>query len=197
MLVDEPVQRFVQRGRSATSNDIAAVTRRMGQPEVFVTTSLGLVGIGLVARKPEIARAGGRAATSLALAAAIELSLKAIVGRARPDAGLGAFHYEPLSGSVSLPSGHTTVAFALATSLGGEVRSTWARAGLYGLAAGTAWSRVNDDRHWLSDVAAGALIGITSAKLVSGKWQVFGLRPPALLVSPSGAAAAVGWTISF
>jgi membrane-associated phospholipid phosphatase len=196
MLVDQPVQRFAQRNRSATSDDVAAVVRRMGQPEVFVTTSLGLLGIGLVAKQPQIARAGGRAATSLALAAVIELSLKAIIGRARPDAGLGAFHFAPLSGSVSLPSGHSTVAFALATSLAGEVRPTWARIGLYGLAAGTAWSRVNDDRHWLSDITAGALIGITSAKLVRGKWQMFGLRPPAILVSPWGEPA-VGWTISF
>jgi hypothetical protein len=47
----------------------------------------------------------------------------------------------------------------------------------------------------LSDIAAGALIGITSAKLVSGKWQVFGLRPPDVLAASQ--TTIVSWTIAF
>ena len=54
----------------------------------------------------------------------------------------------------------------------------WATVGLYGMATAVGWSRINDNRHWLSDVAAGALVGITSAKLVSGRWRIFGLKPP-------------------
>jgi membrane-associated phospholipid phosphatase len=196
MLVDEPVQRFAQRNRSATTDDIAAVVRHMGQPEVYVTTSLGLLAAGLLADDSQVAKAGGRAAVSLALTAAVELSLKAIIGRARPDSGLGAFHFDPFSIKArSLPSGHAALSFALATSLAGEVRPTWARVGLFGLATATALSRVNDDRHWLSDIAAGALIGITSAKLVSGKWQVFGLRPPDVLAASQ--TTIVSWTIAF
>lgn len=196
MLVDEPVQRFAQRNRSGTSDDMAAVVRHMGQPEVYVTTSLALMGAGLVSGNSDVAKAGGRAATSVALAAALELSLKAIIGRARPDSGLGAHHFDLLSGSVSLPSGHSALSFALATSLAGEVRPTWARIGLYGLATATALSRVNDDRHWLSDITAGAIIGITSAKLVGGKWQVFGLKPPAVLTARTGTPMFV-WSFAF
>jgi len=196
MLADEPVQRFAQRNRSPTSDDIAAVVRHMGQPEVYVTTSLGLIAVGLAARNPHIAKAGGRAAASIAIAAAIELSLKVIIGRARPDSGLGSTHFDSFSiQSRSMPSGHSALSFALVTSLAGEVRPIWARVGLYGLATATALSRVNDDRHWLSDITAGSLIGVTSAKLVGGKWQVFGLRPPVFLVASSGTS--VGWTFSF
>lgn len=195
MLLDEPVQRFAQRSRSATSDDIAAVVRRMGQPEVYVTTSLGLIAAGLIANDSHVTKAGARAATSVALAAAVELSLKAIIGRARPDSGLGAFHFDAFSGkAVSLPSGHSALSFALATSLAGEVRSTWARVGLYGLATATALSRVNDDRHWLSDIAAGSLIGFTAAKLVGGKWQVFGVKPPRWLVNADRATV---FSVSF
>ena len=196
MLVDQPVQRFAQRNRSGTSDDLAAFVRHMGQPEVYVTTSLGLIGAGLIAGRPQVAKAGGRAGVSVALAAALELSLKGIIGRARPDSGLGASHFDPFSGSESLPSGHSALSFALATSLAGDIRPTWARVGLYGLAAATALSRVNDDRHWLSDITAGALIGITSAKLVGGKWQVLGLRPPGVLVARTGTPV-FGWSFSF
>ena len=194
MVVDEPVQRFAQRSRTATSDDIAAVVRHVGQPEVYVTVPLALIGVGLIADQPQLAKAGSRAAASLALAAAVELSLKVVIGRARPDSGLGSRHFDSFSLKArSMPSGHSALSFALATSLAGEVRSPWLRAGLYGLATGTALSRVNDDRHWLSDIAAGSLIGLTSAKLVGGKWQVFGIAPPRFLVSAYGVVI-LGWS---
>ncbi|MND06844.1 PAP2 superfamily protein [compost metagenome] len=34
------------------------------------------------------------------------------------------------------------------------------------MAAGVAWSRVNDEAHWASDVVMGALVGIVSGQLV-------------------------------
>jgi membrane-associated phospholipid phosphatase len=36
----------------------------------------------------------------------------------------------------------------------------------YPIAAGVAWSRVNDEAHWASDTVMGALVGIVSAQLV-------------------------------
>jgi membrane-associated phospholipid phosphatase len=64
---------------------------------------------------------------------------------------------------------------------------------LFTLASGTAFSRINDNRHWLSDAGVGALLGVTMAKLASGRWQMFGLRPPGFLLTPRGAA--VGWDL--
>ena len=86
-------------------------------------------------------------------------------------------------------------AFALATSLADDIHRTWATVGLYGMAGAVAWSRVNDNRHWLTDVAAGALVGITSAKLASGRWRIFGLRAPSLIAAPRGAG--LGWSGQF
>ena len=183
-LVDEPLQRYLQRHRSNTSNDIASGFRHMGQPEVYATVSLGLIGGGLIAHRPNLARAGGRLATSIVLTAAEFETIKRITGRARPDSGLGGFHFDPFSGSESFPSGHASVAFAVAASLADDIHRPWATAGLYTVATGTAYSRLNDDRHWLSDVALGAVLGITTAKLVDGHWQVFGLHPPHFLLDP-------------
>ena len=87
------------------------------------------------------------------------------------------------------------MAFALATSLADEIHRPWATVGLYGMATAVGWSRINDNRHWLSDIAAGALIGITSSKLVTGRWRIFGLTLPRcswLLVKMS-----IGWHGSF
>ncbi len=193
MLVDQPVQRYAQDHRSRTSDDLASVFRHGGQPEVFGTLTVGLIAIGVADRRPGLTRAGGRLAASLALAEAWTLTVKRLVGRSRPDAGLGAFDFHPFSRRESLPSGHTTVAFALATDLSDELDRGWMRVGLYTLASGTALSRVNDNRHWLSDVAWGALVGITSAKLVNGRWRVFRITPPRFLLAPDGRAA-IGWS---
>jgi membrane-associated phospholipid phosphatase len=62
------------------------------------------------------------------------------------------------------------------------------------VAAGTGWSRLNDNRHWLSDVLAGAAVGITSAELIDGRWRIFHLRPPTLFVGQAGVA--IGWRVS-
>jgi membrane-associated phospholipid phosphatase len=64
---------------------------------------------------------------------------------------------------------------------------------LYGAATLTAWSRLNDDRHWLSDVITGAAIGVTSTKLMNGHWRVLGIRGPRFLLEPN----AVGVTLRF
>jgi membrane-associated phospholipid phosphatase len=87
------------------------------------------------------------------------------------------------------------VAFALATSLSDDIHRPWASVGLYGMATAVAWSRINDNRHWLTDVTAGALLGITSAKLASGRWRIFRIRPPAIIAVPGGAGLA--WSGSF
>lgn len=196
MLLDEPVQRYAQAHRSQTGDDLAAVFRRVGQPEVFGTVSVGLLAVGLLDDRPTVTRAGGRLVASLALAGAWTITLKTILGRSRPSAGAGAFQFAPFSENQALPSGHTAVAFALATDLADELDNGWARVGLYTLASGTALSRINDDRHWLSDVALGALVGITSAKLVRGRWRAFSISPPRFLLEPEERAR-IGWRLAF
>jgi membrane-associated phospholipid phosphatase len=79
----------------------------------------------------------------------------------------------------------------MAASLADDIHRGWATAGLYGLATAVAVSRVYDREHWLSDVAGGAAVGITAAKLARGRWRVFGIRPPTFLVGARGAG--LGW----
>ena len=196
LLVDAPVKRFAQDNRTSTTDDAARFFRHFGQPEVYATVSLGLVGAGLVAGKPELARMGGRAVGSVGLAGASTLALKALFGRPRPNQGGPVVDFDPFGASEGLPSGHSAVAFALATSLAQDIHRTWATVALYTLATGTAWSRIDQNEHWLSDVALGAAIGITSAKLASGRWQMFGIRTPSFLLTPTGAPA-LGWHANF
>jgi membrane-associated phospholipid phosphatase len=195
MLLDRPVQRFARHNSGTGADNVAGTVRHFGQPEVYGSVTLGLVGVGLLAHRPEVARAGGRLGASLLLAGATVQVGKVLMGRPRPEQSLDADGYVPFSGQVAMPSGHSAAAFALATSLADDIHRPWATVGLYGMATAVAWSRVNDNRHWLTDVTAGALVGITSAKLASGRWRIFHLRSPSIIVGPAGAG--LGWSAAF
>ncbi|MBN2175871.1 MAG: phosphatase PAP2 family protein [Bacteroidales bacterium] len=60
----------------------------------------------------------------------------------------------------SFPSGHTTTAFAIATVLAiGYRDKTWIGVTSYTVAALVGLSRINDGKHWATDVVAGAALG--------------------------------------
>lgn len=67
----------------------------------------------------------------------------------------------------SFPSGHTATAFMGAEFLYQEYKdvSIWYGISGYLVATGTGLFRMYNDRHWLTDVAAGAGIGILSTKI--------------------------------
>ena len=95
--------------------------------------------------------------TSLGIAAATVYTLKKTTHEMRPDA----------SSNDSFPSGHTAFAFAGAEFLLQEYKdkSIWYGIGGYTIATATGILRVYNNRHWLSDVVAGAGIGILSTKV--------------------------------
>lgn len=96
-------------------------------------------------------------AFSVASMAILVNGVKYSVRRLRPDE----------SAHNSFPSGHTATAFMTATMLHKEYegRSPWFSIGGYALATLTGVSRVLNNRHWITDVAAGAAIGIGSVHL--------------------------------
>lgn len=85
-------------------------------------------------------------------------SSKYLVGRARPQLGLGAGNFHPLRGTNSgsgFPSGHTTAIWAMVTPYAKEYQAPW----LYGIAAVNNLARVADRKHFVSDTVAGSLLG--------------------------------------
>ncbi|EAZ96796.1 hypothetical protein FBBAL38_05215 [Flavobacteria bacterium BAL38] len=95
--------------------------------------------------------------TSYLLLTSTVMPLKSITKVDRPDG----------SSNNSFPSGHTATAFAGAEFLWQEYKdvSVWYGISGYLVASGTGFFRMYNNRHWLTDVAAGAGIGIVSTKL--------------------------------
>ncbi|PYO93300.1 MAG: hypothetical protein DMD62_10300 [Gemmatimonadetes bacterium] len=185
-VADLRVDHWVQEQRSSHSDDLSRVFKWGGSPEVAFGVPAAIFATGLVTKSPKLQRAGGRVLGSVVLAGVTTGALKFVVGRYRPDEASSQYIFRPFSNHDAFPSGHATLAFGLATSLSEEIHRPWATALLYAGATGTAWSRLNDHKHWLSDALAGAMIGVTSGKVMEGRWRVFGLGPPRFLVEPSG-----------
>lgn len=95
--------------------------------------------------------------TSYAIMATTVLGLKSISHVERPDG----------SSNNSFPSGHTATAFMGAEFLYQEYKdkSIWYGIAGYAVATGTGLFRIYNNRHWLTDVATGAGIGILSTKI--------------------------------
>jgi membrane-associated phospholipid phosphatase len=127
---------------------------------------------GRIAGNDRIAGGAVDVGKAIVLAGVATQVLKVSVGRARPafsndDVDV----YQPFSvvdGYNSFPSGHTAVAFAAATVVADRLRGRWAGRLAYGAATMTAFARINNDKHWFSDVVFGALLGRFAGKLVGG-----------------------------
>jgi hypothetical protein len=110
----------------------------------------------------------GRAMLESAVFSAASGTLfKLAAGRRRPTETTRVDDWR--NGGGSFPSMHATVTFAVGTVLAesGNDDYRWVRRFLgYGLAAATAYSRVHDGVHWMSDVVAGAALGAATGNFV-------------------------------
>lgn len=96
-------------------------------------------------------------AMSVGIMAAIVYGTKYMISRERPDG----------TSFNSFPSGHTATAFVAATLLHkeyGETVSPWFSVAGYGMATVTGLMRIETNRHWVSDVLAGAGAGMFSSE---------------------------------
>jgi membrane-associated phospholipid phosphatase len=136
--------------------------------------------IGRASNRPRVARVGSELVRAQIVTQVTTVGLKMAVGRTRPDGT-----------QYSFPSGHASTTFATATVL---QRNLGWRVGIpaYGVATYVAASRIQAKRHYVSDVAFGAALGIVAGRTVTlGKGDArFALSPAA---APGGASVNFTW----
>ena len=134
-----------------------------------------LYAFGRFAHHPDIEDLGWHGTEAVVLATGVTGLLKGVLGRSRPyvtaDTNPHDFKFgKGFSGEdrASFPSGHTTVAFAAASSVTSEVQRIWpghtwiVAPVMYGGATLVGLSRMYHNKHWASDVVLGAGIGTFS-----------------------------------
>jgi membrane-associated phospholipid phosphatase len=100
---------------------------------------------------------------------------KELFHRARPETEEGAFAwYGPFNGgnNESFFSGHTSLSFSTATMIFLHTGKKW-WVGLisYSLASAVGLSRMQQQKHWASDVVAGAIVGTATSQFIYHQQQ--------------------------
>lgn len=172
MTADESLQQWITSGRNSGLDQTARfLAEPFGNPYYAGGATLMSYIIACHSGHERWAQVSSDAFQSVMISSGITLFLKAAFHRHRPreqtELDPYVFDGPSLSGdNLSFPSGHTTIAFALATSLSLSFDRWYYSVPLYGLATLTAWERIYNFEHWPSDVMLGAAIGSTVGWLI-------------------------------
>jgi len=122
---------------------------------------------GYITKDKKLQHQGWETVGSLAVTVVVGEGLKYAINRQRPYITYpDAVHpYDASETGQSFPSGHTSIAFATATSLALEYKKWYVVVPAYLWAAGVGYSRLYQGEHYPSDVFAGAVVGAGSAWL--------------------------------
>jgi membrane-associated phospholipid phosphatase len=182
LMGDHEFREEAQERRAGLSNAVADLGNAFGDWRFIVPALTAGYLAGELAGNKELTRTVVQTGAAAALATGLTGGLKFAAGRARPYVAGNSFHFRPFSGASSFPSGHSAVAFAIATAVADRTRDGWSDYVLYGAATLTALSRINDNKHWTSDVLIGALVGHVSARWVTRRMGPLQVTPAGLSI---------------
>lgn len=156
--------------RSAAVKALGWVGDIADQPPLIAVCAATFA-VGLILRNGRLARAGGRMLAAQLLATGAKDAIKHQVDRARPYvlADGGRYKAEPgddhAKAMNSFPSGHMAGAAAVARAYAREYPEHAARA--FAAAAAVGAIQVARSKHYPTDVAAGAVVGLAAEKAVT------------------------------
>jgi membrane-associated phospholipid phosphatase len=128
-----------------------------------VAAPIALLGTGLFSHNKALIRQGENAAISFAISSIATYALKNTIRRERPFITHTDIVKLSNGGGYSFPSGHTSAAFAIATSIAMDNRKWYVCAPVFLWAGLVGYSRMDLGVHYPSDVLAGAVVGAGAA----------------------------------
>lgn len=166
--VDQEIQEWKEENRGPLSDDLSRfITSFGGNNLIGFMAALYLAGVHT--DDSSLRKTALLSLQSFITSGIIVTGLKFMIGRARPRTGETSTSFHPLTWKpqyYSLPSGHASSAFAVATTIAEQSENPAVDFLAYSLAALVALSRVHENAHWISDVFIGSAIGYFVAKKI-------------------------------
>ncbi len=173
--IDRPVAHWAKVYCVGKSNTLFLAITQLGDSTWYlVGSAVGFLFFRYVKRYPLYAHRYAFVFASVAVSGIVADMIKAIAGRFRPEMwfthGLYGFDFFHVTASmISFPSGHTATAFSLAMVLS-KLYPKYALIG-WAIALAVGISRVMVSMHYVSDVIAGAMVGVVSVHLLIRYWS--------------------------
>jgi len=178
---------------------LSDVGDRLGKGDSLIIVSLVAMAVGFGLKQAVWKAAGWQSLLAHGLAGLFSNLMKHLIGRPRPKfMHAGTVELSPVSGSGwdSFPSGHAAASFAVATVF--AIRFPKARWMILAAAGTIAVSRTLRGSHFLTDIAAGAVIGYLVGSIAANplrRWRA-SLEAALLDATPFAAGLLVSvWTI--
>jgi len=167
--IDKPIQQLALNNHNPIHNVLFKIDRIHGNKyDLYLAGSIYTFGI--ITQKPAIRKAGLNAAEAYLFSGAITGIGKVLFGRKRPYASDSPLFFSPFHLTEnryhSLPSGHTTVSFAVSTVMAKSWDNIGWKVFWYGNAGLVAASRIYHNQHWFSDTFLGAIVGYSVANYI-------------------------------
>jgi len=184
--LDEEIHNTFKDNRGSTTDGLAGIFEPFGNGAFTIPTLAAFYILGHFHEDEKAKRTTLIAMESFLITGLYTTVLKASFGRHRPSTGDSSTSFDGFSiDHNSFPSGHTSTAFAIATVFASQYEKTpYIKPISYGLATLTGLSRINDEKHWASDVFIGAALGYFTSKTLlrlhnNKKGQHFKIYPRA------------------
>ncbi len=172
-IFDDDIRDLIQRNRSSFTNNFSENFVEPFGSGMYSLPLLGLLYItGEASQNSKSKTIALNGVKTFVFSATFATVLKQITKRHRPyqdleansrlwDGPFGNSNYS------AFPSGHTMVSFALASYISSEYKDKlWVGISTYTIASLVGLSRINDDKHWASDVFFGAVLGYAVGKCI-------------------------------
>jgi membrane-associated phospholipid phosphatase len=167
-LGDEHIRRFFRNHRTSTGDSVAAIGYRLGDGKTILGGVAVAYAAGYAIEDYKLRDTALLTLQAWALTGGLTEATKRLAGRQRPGYTDDKSQFEGWGGAgKSFFSGHVANAFTVAAVVSEQYDDVWVAPVAYGLAGLVAWSRLNDNAHWASDVVVGAGVGYAVGKLVA------------------------------
>ncbi|MBI4535132.1 MAG: phosphatase PAP2 family protein [Ignavibacteriae bacterium] len=194
-LLDDEMREVMLRNTSKLNDNLERIGFSYGAPQYAGPGAVAVYLSGIIADNRWLRETGLMLAETIISTGIIQVPLKIITGRARPEANKGNHSFMLFKGvgqeRSSFFSGHAMIAFGYSTVLARQIDNVFATIGLYGLAALTPLARMYRDRHWLSDAFIGSALGVFVGNTIVNSHRGLESGDSGLLILPTGVGVSI------